>query len=576
MQPLDFYALSRPAQERFVGSVTGSGLPAPILRTRTRPLAPFGWIAASAGSLVLAITLCRAGFGDLANGMAVQGRGFAIAYVGLIGLFVFGGLRALAILNEHKKSPFPRGVYVFPVGVIDARTSTLCLYPIEDLANVVGPDAKGFTLDFGSKSFAFAVTDEAVAATASRELASARGTIAEARGSRESIRPKALAALDPLQGYANPLGSSDPMVSTTPLWAKLAGAIAILAGVVVGFSVWIVRNAASDEALYAHAKATNDSASWSAYLAVGSRHKSEVSSVLLPRAQLLDAERAGTVAAIEQFIAAHPQTSISSEVEAAFKAALVSELDAATKVGTLAAIDDFTRRHPGAPVEAEVRHARHGVYAAAFTRYLAEAPPKASAETAFMQALLNWAETKGARVEIRFFRERSKTLEKADGAVAKHSMFKGAVSFPSRYFDGDGEKPYEDALVAATAQRFLKVFPAELVAMTAGEPIADPDAPLSSSIAVPTLFIEHGASWHGGVVTMKNPRGVYCGLEISFTALFRLPDTTKPVKIGLDGWHVPDTAAASDAEKPEEAIYGEMHTNAFDRFQKRLLGAFFK
>jgi hypothetical protein len=575
MQPIDFYALPRAAQERFVGSVRGFGLPAPILRTSARPLEPFAWIGVSVASLVLVIAFCRAGYGDLESGIAVQKLGWLIAYVALVGLAVFALLRALSILHEFDRSPFPRGVYLFPVGVIDARKSELHLYPIEDLANVTGPDRKGFALDFGGKSFAFAVADEALAATASREIANARGSVDEARGSRESIRPKALAAIDPLQGFTNPLGASERMERRTPLWAKLGWGIAILTGVAVGGSVWAVRNAKSDDAMYAHATAANDSASLRAYLEKGSRHASEVSSVLLPRAELRDAQNVGTVEAIEQFVASHPQTSISSEVTTVLRTALLSELDAAAKVGTLAAIDEFTRRHPQAPVDAEVRRARHGVYKAALDRYVAEAPPKAQAETAFVQALLAWAETKGPRVEIRFHRERSKTLDKADSAVAKHSMFKGVVSLPSHYFDGDGEKPYEDALVTAIGQRFARVFPAEILVMAVGEPIAGPDTPLPAQIAVPTLFIEHGASWHGALTASKNPHGIYCGLELAFDALFRLPDATKPVKVSVDGWRVPDIAGANGAENPEETIYGEMHAKAFDQFQRRLLGTFF-
>ena len=37
MQPIDFYKLSRVVQERFVGSVNGAGLPAPILRAAAKP-----------------------------------------------------------------------------------------------------------------------------------------------------------------------------------------------------------------------------------------------------------------------------------------------------------------------------------------------------------------------------------------------------------------------------------------------------------------------------------------------------------------------------------------------------------
>jgi hypothetical protein len=453
------------------------------------------------------------------------------------------------------------------------------MYPIEDLVNVEGPggaSATMFTLDFKSKSFHFAVKDAAQAENAKTELASARDKVDEAGTARESIRPKALAALDPLQGYANPLVSSEPMVPSAPPWATFGWAFAAVSGVVLGISLWAVRNAKSDDALYEHALAANDGASFRAYLDKASRHKAEVSSLLLPRADLRDAQAAATVDAIEQFIKDHPQTSIANEVAAALRSALLTELSVSVQVGTLAAVDEFSRKHPQSHLDAELRAARHGIYQAALDRYLAQAPPKGVAEQAFVRGLLNWAEMKGPPVEIRFHRTESKTMDKADGAAAKSRMFKGVVSLPSHYFDATDEKPYEDALASAIIQRFAQVFPTEIIALAVGEPIADPDAPLPAQIAVPTLFIEHNASWSGSIATSRSPGGVFVGLELSYNALFRVPDDTKPVKIKVDGWHAPNLAAAKDDDKPETTIYGKMHDEAYDQFQKRLLGAFFK
>jgi hypothetical protein len=579
MQIIDFYKLSRVVQERFVGSVNGSGLPAPILRSNAAPREPPVWLGASAASVVLLLVLYKVGYGDLASSASMQGARWILAYVALVALALFGVLRAAAIYRAYAKSPFRRGVYVFPVGLIDARSPSLRLYPIEDLTNVVDPggaSATTFKLDFKSKSFQFGVKDAAQAEAAKSELASARGRVDEAGAARESIRPKALAALDPLQGYANPLVSSEPMTASAPAWATYGWALAAGAGVVLGVSLWAVRNARSDDALYDAALAANDGASFRAYLARASRHKAEVSSLLLPRADLRDAQKAGTVDAIEQFIKDHPQTSIASEVAAALRAALVAELNVATQAGTLAAIDDFTRKHPQHHLDAEVRAARHAVYQAALEKYLEQAPAKAVAEQAFVRSLLAWAEAKGPPVEIRFHRTDSKTMDKADAAAAKSRMFKGVVSTPSRYFDAGDEKPYEDALASAVVQRFAQVFPTEIIALAVGEPIADPAAPLPGPIVVPTLFIEHGASWSGSIATSKNPSGVFVGLELSYNAVFRLPDDTKPVKIKLDGWHAPNLAVAKDDDKPESTVYAKMHEDAYDQFQRRLLGAFFK
>ena len=93
---------------------------------------------------------------------------------------------------------------------------------------------------------------------------------------------------------------------------------------------------------------------------------------------------------------------------------------------------------------------------------------------------------------------------------------------------------------------------------------------------VPTLFIEHGPTWNGSLITSASPRGVFVGLEMSFSALFRVPDDTKPLKIKLDVWKGPDLGSVKDDPKPEETAYAKMAGDAFDQFQKRLLASFFK
>src|SRR5580704_2651006 len=111
MQLIDFYKLERPVQERFIGSVNGSGLPAPILRTSEPPRAPLMWLGASGAGLLLVLLLFRLGFGSLDSALAIQGVVWLVVYVALLGGAAFGVLRALAIAREHAKSPFRRGVY---------------------------------------------------------------------------------------------------------------------------------------------------------------------------------------------------------------------------------------------------------------------------------------------------------------------------------------------------------------------------------------------------------------------------------------------------------------------------------
>ena len=578
MQPIDFYKLTRSVQERFIGSVNGTGLPAPILRSNATPRGPLAWLGGTAAALLMVLILYRVGYGDLESAVAIQGFVWLPLYLALVALAVFGVVQALAILREHKKSPFRRGIYVFPVGLIDARNPTLRMYPIEDMGNVEAPLGTVSSRSLRrSKSFAFPVKDGEQAESAKTALASARGKIQEADAARESLRPKALAALDPLQGFANPLVSSEPLhAAIAPLGEGRMGHRARRGARPSAFAFWGLHNAKSDDAMYEGAVAANGADGFRAYLEKGSRHTAEISTVLLPRAELLAAEKVGSVAAIEAYEKAYPKTNIGPEIAAALKTALAAELAIAEKAGTLAAIDDFTRRHPQSHLDAEVRGARHAVYQNAIDRYTQQAPPKSVAEVAFVQHLVAWAEQKGPPVEVRFHLLASKTMDKADGAVQKHRMFRGVVSFPSRYFDAAHEKPNEDALAAAIIQRFAQAFPTEILAFAVGEPISDPAATLPGQVAVPTLFIEHGPSWSGAILTSTSPRGAFVGLEMSISSLFRIPDDQKPVKVRFDAWKAPDTSSAKGDDKPEEVVYGKMDQDVFDQFQKKLLGAFFK
>ncbi len=575
MQPIDFYQLERTAQERFVGSVNGAGLPAPIVGTTSEPVAPRVWIGASAACFVLLIAVLITGYGNLHSRLAILGPIGLAALVVLASLVTFGLVRAAALSREHRASPFRPGVYVFPVGLIDARKTILHLYPIEDLAGVFGPDARGLTLDFGGRLFSFPVADPARVTLVKEQLAAARTAIGEAGAARESIRPKALAALDPLQGYANPLASSDGMTRPVVPWAGLAWAIAGLSGLVLGGTLWMLRNTKSDDAMFAHAVLADDPDSFRGYLERGRRHTLEVTSVLLPRAELHEVVKAGDTGAIENFLAEHPRGAVAVEAGAALKTALLADLDVATKTGTLAPIDALSQRSNHPLIDAEIAAARHGVYEAALARYVATTVDKAAPSTALVQRLVAWSEKNGPRVEIRFQTQRSKTMDRADRAAGQSRQWKGVVSLPSHYFDDAAEKGDRDALTSAISQRFAQVFPAEILGLVVGDPIPDPDAPLPAQIVVPTLFVELGSMWAGSIQASQKPRGVFVGLKLVFDATFRMPDATKPLKVKLDVWRVPELAQAIGADKPEDVVYGSMRSKAFEQFQKKLLGTFF-
>src|SRR4051812_19383642 len=117
MERLDFYKLTRPVQERFIGSTNGTGMPSPILDHRVTPREPQIWVAVFLVAALGVLVLFRLGHGDLQSPFAIQPIGIAGGYVGLAAISAFGLLHALKIWGEVRGLPFKPGVYVFPIGL---------------------------------------------------------------------------------------------------------------------------------------------------------------------------------------------------------------------------------------------------------------------------------------------------------------------------------------------------------------------------------------------------------------------------------------------------------------------------
>jgi hypothetical protein len=579
MQVVDFYKLTRPVQERFLGSVRGSGMPVPILEVRMGPKEPWAWLGLSGASAILLLVLYRLGYGVLDSGLAIQSPPLVAAYALVVATFAFGILRAFALWRDARVLPYRPGVYVFPIGVIDARRYQMRVYPFSDLQTVEGPKPQNqFVLAFaGGAKFTFPASDATKAEQALRSLNAARSQHQEATSARDSIRPKAIAAIDPLQdgGFASPLVPKSPIPRAVPFWSSRSWLVAPAIGLLVGLGLWNGRNILSDEQMFAKAKAKNDAASYKAYLARGSRHQDEAAMTLLPRAELKDAKANGSVDAIEAYIKAHPKTKIQNEVSAALRAAMVAELEKTKEAGTVTALQDFAKRHPDHHLEGELAAATHAVYMTAIERYKAKANPKEPAAAAFVEKLVLLAEKKGPRVEIRFQRQMGKTMDRVDSAVSKHRLFMGTQSLPSRYFDVNRARPREQECAKVIAAKFASVFPSDVLELVLGEPIADPEAPLPAA-TVPTLFIEHAAEWSGALTPSESPRGIFAGTGLLFDAQFKLPEEPKGYRFKFPSWRAPSLSGMKGEEKPEEKIYENAARDEFELFEKKFLWNFFK
>jgi hypothetical protein len=573
----DFYRLPRPVQDRFAAATRRAAPPAPLLFERAPRTRVWAYLGAGAGLTVLAIVLLEVGWGDVKSALAIHKAGLLGVDVALFGAAAYCVLHAVAILRTMESMPWRPGIYLFPASVVDAREPLLLVWSVaesEGVERVAAPPGLALRMRDGTRVVVGA-SGAAEAERAEGGLAARRGELAQAIAEEN---PHLLAELDPLHDSAlsSPIGPSEAMKRTTPTWARLDWAIALGVGAVLGLAIGDMRNAMSDAAMYRAVVADGSVAMLQAYLARGGKHSADVSDILLPRAQLKDAEAEGSVTAIKDFAAAHPSSKIGPEIDAALRRVMLAELDKAKAVGTVGALDAFAKKYPDKLVDRELNAARHALYVKALAGWADKAqvdPPT----KAFMQRLLAWAEKNGPACEVHFRAQPSKTMDDADKSAMKSGHYPGADAQPSRYVTPAELHPREDRVAKDLAQALADAFPAEVLAVTAGATLA-PDAQPPTNL--PVLLVEYSPEWSKANTACARPPTVFAGLAFTFESSFTLPDGSAPLKLSTRAWrgaelwkmHFTDGMSREDYEK---LVYDAMIDGAFDTLDKKLKDAFF-
>ncbi len=570
MQEVDFYELSRAVQERFVACVDGQGQPAPVLRASAgQPRGLWAWLGVAVGSIATLLSLHQLGLGDLASPLALQGPPFIAAYAALSAAFLVSVLRMLAGLQARQALSFPAGIYLFGTGVIDARTYKLRVFPI---SSATPPVASGASLvfTFPEGTFTFPIPGD--------QVEQAKSAVVEAESRVEKARAegdkKSLGLLDPLVdvGVANPFAPKTRINRVVPIWSRFGVLIGVAAGLAIAPGLWWLRNRSSDEAMLSEANRLRSVEGYRAYLARGGK-RDEVRDVFLPRVELRDAVKEGTVEAIDAYIASHPKTAIGSEVTAAHRQAMLIALEAVKKNGTVTALNEFSKKHPNKLADNEIRQAIHAVYQGALAKYKKEAANRDAAVVGLVERLLALAEKNGPKVEIRFRRKVNRTLDMADAQIKRSPFYQGVVSLPSQYFDEAHARKREETAAKAIAARFAATFPADILSFEMGAPVAD-EGPWPAP-ALPTLFIEHLSQVSGPSYTSQRPRGVFVGLTLMFEAAFKLPADANAQHFKLPTWRNPDPKIDRGDAPLEAAVYDAMTMSAFAQFTNKYLATFF-
>jgi hypothetical protein len=574
MKAVDFYKLPRSIQDRFVGSVMSGFPPAPLLATKAAKPTKLAWLGLTGASFVVLVVVTRIGYGSLASSLALHSWRALLLYALLIFGLAFGLIQAFGQVVRERALPYGAGVYLFPACLIDARSDQFKVFWTQDLS---GADVQGGSIRVaftGGGQFMFPVADPAQAASIVAEIHAARDRAMHAKATED---PKELVAVDPLHNprFSSPVGPRDPYEMRLPPWRKLGPVVALAVAAIVAPTLWALRNNGSDKTMYARATQANDTESYRAYLERGAKFKEEVGATLLPRAELHDAERIGTVDALLKYKTEHPSSKIGTEVAASIRSAMLAELEKAKAAGTLAALDEFAKHYPEHGVEPELREAIHAVYMRELDAYKKRAPGKDKNVVAFVERLFAWSEKHGPKVEVRFRRKKSESLGRADQYVAKTPSFMGEVSYPSLKFDEKRSTKRENVLGKLLATKLDAGLSPELFDVSTGAQVPY-DAEALPDVKVPTLFISHAAEWSGHSYVSTRPRGSYVGILFPFEAIFMIPGDPKPMKLKAE---IMKQAALGQLKEDEtimpgpaeEKVYEAMATDAFEQFGNKFL-----
>lgn len=573
MQKFQFYSLSRPIQERFIDSTWGNALPKPLLRQ------PPAHNPRAVGLLVAAGLLCalcagfaRSGFGELDHRWALNPPWAILVYGGLLCACSATLTGAIRLWARDAHVPFRRGRYIFPVGVIDAQSAAIELYPLRDIKEL-SLEGNCLRMRFSDgAAFEFRCADP--------ELCSEiKATLLDTQR-RFSVPPAEMsnrdqALLNPFvnTGYRNPFSPHESMHPPQHLWNKRWFLLAMAIGATAGVGLWKLRNVCSAERLYAHARSVNTTRAYAAYLARGGT-RSDVRELLMPRAELRDAQATGSVGAVECYRDGHPNSRILGEIEAALRAALLAELNGARQSGAPSALRDFRKNDRYTSlIRTEIDAAQRERYSSVLTRFqsLSKSLPEL---IAFFERLLPYTEQHGPKVEIRFRRRIPASVQKADAQIQKSPYFSGALVLPAQYFDAKHFLPREAKAGATIRDRLAEAFPADILSFELA-PALDDDGSSVPAVTTPTLLITHRTEMSAPYTSHK-PQGVFVGIGLLFKVELLMPGDSAPRRFESSTWSPPDFKKLEQEGWGAAELYESMAQEGFSQFLNKYLGALFR
>jgi hypothetical protein len=574
MQVIDFFRLDRSVQDRFIEAARGVVPPAPLAFQRARPNPRvFVWWAAAACATMAAGGLLSLGFGQLEAERALLSPPYMLLIGAFVACAVFCALRAVAVDQVREGLPYRAGVYVFPIGVVDAQNRALSVRRWSQLVSATQAGATVVLSFEDGARYPIELVDAGLAAQLLQSIELHRQRVSGEFGPPSS---RDLAALDPLAdtGFKNPLASTEPLSSRTPAALRYAPLLAIALGLVAGPLLWKLRNFLSEERIYAQARASGSSAAYRTYLARGGT-RAEVAGVLLPRAELADAIARGDVSALEAFLRRTQSAEVRGEAQAALRKALLAELETVAKRGSLAGLLEFERAQPHQKLVArELELKKSELYHRAARSFASAANPQTPGLVGFFGRLLFHAQKHGPKVEIRFRRRAAESSERAEAQLQKSAYYLGPESLPSRYFRPEAWEPREAELSVQIAERLNREFQPDILHF---EPAAvlDDDGKDPARVSSAALVITHRTEMSGAYMS-KSPPGAFVGLGLMVRAEIVIPGDAQPLEFKHSAWLPPDLKRWEQPGTKPRDIYEGLARDGLSRFKDKYLNFLFK
>lgn len=572
MHQADFFEQPREIQERFIACITSTLDPKPFCAQTDSPRLRVAWLVGAALSLAGLAAGLLWGFGRATGGMGLVPAFFAGIYGLATWSVVFCLMRALGFGERSPPLPYPRGVYLFPVGVVDARGAKLKVHPwteLEQAPRLLRPSRLRVVIS--GQRFEFPLGDPGQADGVLSSIAESERRLRASTGSAF-----ARAELDPLadSGIPSPLSPTDPLVRPHSRWWQQEGILATLPAVLLAIPLWLARNALSEASMYGHAREQNTPEAYGAYLQAGGS-RPDVARVWLPRAELAQAKAVGSLAALEAVVRKYRDAHIRPELDAAVNEALRRELARATATGSVRALRALGQKYPRhEAIDQDLQAAIRALHRQGRRQLESRLLPGHPELSEFLQALFTGLERTGERIDVRFRRRWRSSVLRADELIANSPFFGGPDQLPNQYFDATHSRSRARELVALLAKSWQKGLPPGVLDFALG-PEVDGEMAAWPAPERTTLFIGMEMVMSSEPFLSAAPRGAYVGIGVAFDVVFVVPGSPHTLRRKMEYWHPPDLDLLAPPRGSPKQVYENMAGDVYQQFGRELLASFF-